>query len=80
MDRRRQQGAGIRRNAVAADDQAETQSGGREIVSLSAVRKQREKERYADLVMKVWDDWEHADKRALLDKKGEVQIKARERL
>ncbi len=50
------------------------------IVDIKAAKAKRERERYAALVLKVWDDWEHADRREMLDRKGEVQIKARERL
>lgn len=80
MDSRGRKDTGISRATPATDDQNEADPGRREVISLAGIKKQREKERYAALVMKVWDDWEHADKRALLDKKGEVQIKARERL
>lgn len=42
--------------------------------------RRREKERYDRLVLQTWDDVEHADKRQMLDRKADVQIKARERL
>jgi hypothetical protein len=50
------------------------------VVDLAAQRRRREKERYTDLVLKAYDDLDHADKREILDRKGEVQIKARETL
>lgn len=50
------------------------------VVDFKAARKERERRRYADLVMKTFSDMEHADKRAVLDRKAEVQIAARERL
>jgi hypothetical protein len=80
MDRRGRKDTGIGRDFAALDGQTETEPGRREVTVLSDARKQREKKRYADLVMKAWADLEHADRRAYLDKKGDVQIKARERL
>lgn len=50
------------------------------VMNLAAAKKAIERKKYSDLVLKVWDDWDHADKRELLDLKGETQIKARERL
>lgn len=50
------------------------------VTDLAAAKKERERKRYASLVLKAWDDFEHDDKRQMLDRKGEVQIKARERL
>lgn len=50
------------------------------IVSLQGAKKDRERERYKSLVLAAYDDLEHADKREGLDRKAEVQIKARERL
>lgn len=50
------------------------------VESLSEAKKRLEKKKYARLVMKAWGDMEHADKREALDRKGETQIKARERL
>jgi len=49
-------------------------------LSLLDERERRKRKAYAALVLKVWDDQEHAEKRAQLDRKAEVQIKARERL
>jgi hypothetical protein len=51
-----------------------------EVESLADGKKRIEKQRYARLVLKVFDEMEHADKREFLDRKGETQIKARERL
>lgn len=50
------------------------------IVDLKAAKKEQERKRYADLVMQKFNDFEHADKREFLDRKAEVQIKARETL
>jgi len=50
------------------------------VVDLGEAKKKRDRSRYADLLLRVWDDFEHADKRQHLDRKAEVQIKARERL
>jgi hypothetical protein len=50
------------------------------IIDIKVAKAARERAKYADLVMKVWDDWEHADKREMLDRKAEVQITAREKL
>lgn len=49
-------------------------------INLAEAKKRREREAYSRLVMKAWDDMEHADKRKVLDLKAETQIKARERL
>lgn len=49
-------------------------------IDLAELRRRRERERYAALVMKAWDDQEHAAKRDHLDRKAEVQIAARERI
>ena len=49
-------------------------------INLADAKKKREREAYSRLVMKVWDDMDHKDKRKVLDLKSEVQIKARERL
>lgn len=49
-------------------------------ISLADAKKKREREAYNRLVLKAWDDMEHADKRKVLDLKAETQIKARERL
>jgi hypothetical protein len=51
-----------------------------EVESLADAKKRREKKAYAELVLKTFRDFEHADKREILDRKGEVQIKARERI
>jgi hypothetical protein len=51
-----------------------------EVVDIKVIKKQRDKDRYAELVLKAWDDQEHADKRKILDLKAEMQIAARERL
>lgn len=50
------------------------------VESLADAKKRREKKDYARLVLKIFADLEHADTRELLDRKGEMQIKARERL
>jgi hypothetical protein len=50
------------------------------VVNLADAKKERKRKKYADLVMKVFNEMEHADKRAVLDKAAEVQIAARERL
>ena len=55
-------------------------SHGAKIVSLSETKKAVERKRYAALVMAAYDDMEHADKRAMLDRRAKVQIEARERL
>lgn len=39
-----------------------------------------ERDRYKALVMQCFDDREHAEKRELLNKRAEVERKARERL
>lgn len=50
------------------------------ITDLAAAKKERERKQYAALVLKVFDEMRHADKRVALDRKAEVQIAARERL
>jgi hypothetical protein len=55
-------------------------SGPAKVVDLKAAKKEQERKRYAALVLKTFDEFEHADKREVLDRKAEVQIKARERL
>lgn len=49
-------------------------------ISLADAKKRKEREAYSRLVLKAWDDMEHADKRQVLDRKAEVQIRSRERL
>lgn len=49
-------------------------------ISLADTKKKREREAYNRLVLKVWDNMDHEDKRKVLDLKTEVQIKAREKL
>lgn len=56
------------------------QRGAPAVVNLASAKQARDRTRYAALVMKVWDDMEHADRRVFLDRKAEVQIAARERL
>jgi hypothetical protein len=51
-----------------------------QVIDLKKAKKDRERERYNDLVMKTFRDFEHADKREVLDRKAEVQLNARERL
>lgn len=50
------------------------------LISLAEAKKKREREAYNRLVLQKFDEFEHADKREFLDKKSEIQIKARERL
>lgn len=50
------------------------------VESLADAKKRLEKKAYARLVLKAFRDLEHADKRELLDRKSETQIKSRERL
>lgn len=50
------------------------------IKDLKVARDARKREEYNRLVLKTWDDMEHDDKRAMLDRRAEVQIKNRERL
>jgi len=49
-------------------------------VSLSDARKQREKERYAALVLKTFNDFEHEDRREFLERRAEVERSGRERI
>lgn len=49
-------------------------------VSLAEARKQKEKERYAALVLTTFDQFEHADKREALDRRAEVERAAKDRL
>jgi hypothetical protein len=49
-------------------------------IDLSEIRKKREREAYARLALDAFDNLERADKREVLDRKAEVQIKGRERL
>lgn len=51
-----------------------------EVENLAARKKERDRKRYADLVLSAFDNLEHKDKREFLDKKAETQIKAREQL
>lgn len=51
-----------------------------EPTDIKQFKKRREREKYNALVLAAYDALEHADKRAMLDQKAEVQIKARERL
>ncbi len=66
--------------AVSAPVAIEASSAADVPVDMNAARKKRERKRYADLVMKTYCDMDHADKRAFLDRKADVQIAARERL
>jgi hypothetical protein len=50
------------------------------VVDLKVAKQERDRKRYAELVLGAYDDQEHATKRELLDIKAEAQIKARERL
>ena len=50
------------------------------VVMLPQAKKQREKKRYADLVMKTYRDMEHADKREFLERKSAVERASRQRL
>lgn len=50
------------------------------VINLADAKKRRDREAYNRLVMQTFDNMEHADKREVLDRKAEVQIKARERL
>lgn len=47
---------------------------------LSEIRKQRERKAYTARVLEIFGEMERGDKREVLDRKAEVQIKARERL
>lgn len=58
----------------------ESTMDGNKPVSITDARQQRDRKRYAALVLKAWNDQEHEDKRQFLDRKAEVEIKARERL
>lgn len=49
-------------------------------VSLAEARKRKEKERYAALVLQTFDDFDHTDKRKQLERRANVESKARERL
>lgn len=50
------------------------------IVNLKAAKKEREREKYNALVMQAFKSMEHADKRAFLEKKAEVERVGRESL
>jgi hypothetical protein len=50
------------------------------VIDLKAAKAERERKCYAALVLQKFSDMEHADKRAFLDRKAEVEIAARERL
>lgn len=49
-------------------------------VNLSEARKRKEKERYAALVIRAWEDFDHEDKREQLERRADVERAARERL
>jgi hypothetical protein len=52
----------------------------KEPIDLGAAKKERERKHYAALILRAYDDIEHADKREVLDRQAQMQIKARERL
>lgn len=49
-------------------------------IDLTAARKTKAKKNYAALVLKVWDDMDHEQRREFLEKRAEVQRKARQAL
>jgi hypothetical protein len=50
------------------------------VISLKQEKARIEKERYARLVMTAYDCLEHAEKREYLDRRTEIEAKAKERL
>lgn len=50
------------------------------VVDFKSAKKKVERERYNALVLKTFADMAHADKRAFLEKKAEVERAGRERL
>ena len=49
-------------------------------VKLAEARKRKERQEYAALVLKAWDDLEHQDKREFLERRSDVERAGRERL
>jgi len=47
-------------------------------IDLSKQRANKKKRDYAALVMRVFDDFEHEDRRAFLERRAEVERKARQ--
>jgi hypothetical protein len=47
------------------------------VIDLGAAKKAQERKRYASLVLKAFDDMDHAGKRDFLERKTEVERKAR---
>lgn len=54
--------------------------GTKKVEALSDAKKRLEKARYNRLVLKAFNDMEHADKRAFLDKKAVIEAANREKL
>lgn len=50
------------------------------IANLEQAKEMKRQKQYAKLALKAFDAMNHQDKREVLDRKAEVQIKAREQL
>lgn len=50
------------------------------VTDLAKARQDKKKREYADLVLKAWDDADHADRRAFLDKKAAIENANRQKL
>lgn len=49
----------------------------KKVIDLQAARKAAEHRKYKEMVLKVWDDMEHTDKRQQKEQAAEVRRKAR---
>lgn len=50
------------------------------VVDFKTAKKNKERQKYNALVMQTFKDMEHADRRAFLEKKAEIEHAGRERL
>lgn len=50
------------------------------IINLQDAKATRARKKYASMVLKAWDDQEHAARRVILDRATEVNMKAKEQL
>jgi len=50
------------------------------VVSLKQAKEQAERRKYAALVLKTYDDFEHADRREFLDRKAAIENASRQKL
>lgn len=53
-------------------------NGDRKVLELQSAKKRLERKRYADLVLKTYDDQRHQENRQLQERRAEIERKARE--